>query len=455
MPDCTGGSRTDQAKTESQKSPREALVQAAALYRTGQQREALAQLRGIVAAPSAPAEALAIAAKIATELGDLDEALHYYRTAAEATPGLAELHYSVGLILARLGRNDEAVAAYRRATGLRPDLLPAQNNLAVVLQAMGRWEEAVEAYRRALALAPSAELYRNLGIALAGAGRRDDAVSLYRQAIALRPDWPAPYQSLANTLLELGDAQGTVEACAAWLALRPGLPEPIGLMAVALDELGRREAARRLVDLDRFLRVIRIEAPPPGYRSLAAFDAALARETLAHPTLRTPDEREPHYNGPAFKTTRELFGQGSGPFAALEAMFAERLAGYLAVEGRSDPAHPFLAKPMPRLRPSAVATVLTRQGSLAPHMHYAGYVSGVYYCQLPAVVAAADGGQEGWFEIGRPPPRLLRRGAPEIRTIRPEQGMMLLFPSYFFHGTLPFAAEATRISMAFDTIPAP
>jgi Flp pilus assembly protein TadD len=454
MPDCTGGSRTDQAKTESSKNPRDVLTRAAALYRAGQRHDALAQLRGLVAVPFAPAEALAIAAKLATELGDLDEALHYYRKAAEATPNLAELHYNVGLILARLGRNDEAVAAYRRATGLRPDLLPAQNNLAVVLQAMGRWEEAVEAYRRALALAPSAELYRNLGIALAGAGRRDDAVNLYRQAIALRPDWPAPFQSLANTLLELGDAQGAVEACDAWLALRPGLPEPIGLAAVALDELGCRDAARRLVDLDRFLRVVRVEAPPPGYGSLEAFHAALARETLAHPTLRTPDEREPHYNGPAFKTTRELFGQSSGPFAALESMFAERLADYLATEGRGDQSHPFLARPMPRLRPSAVATVLTRQGRLAPHMHYAGYVSGVYYCQLPAVIAAA-GGQEGWFEIGRPPPRLLRRGAPEVRTIRPEEGMMLLFPSYFFHGTLPFAAETTRISIAFDTIPLP
>jgi len=30
---------------------------------------------------------------------------------------------------------------------------------------------------------------------------------------------------------------------------------------------------------------------------------------------------------------------------------------------------------------------------------------------------------------------------------------MLLFPSYFFHRTLPFQADATRISIAFDVMP--
>ena len=30
---------------------------------------------------------------------------------------------------------------------------------------------------------------------------------------------------------------------------------------------------------------------------------------------------------------------------------------------------------------------------------------------------------------------------------------MVLFPSYFFHCTIPFAAAGTRISVAFDVIP--
>jgi hypothetical protein len=30
---------------------------------------------------------------------------------------------------------------------------------------------------------------------------------------------------------------------------------------------------------------------------------------------------------------------------------------------------------------------------------------------------------------------------------------MVLFPSYFFHRTIPFSAPGTRISIAFDVLP--
>ena len=455
MRDTPGDHSRDREDAEPQESPESVLAQAAALYRAGRSRDALDRLAPLVAASNAPPNALAIAARIATELGDLERALHYYHAAVLAAPGLAELQYGLGLTLARLGRSAEAVVAYREAARLRPDLLPAHNNLGVILQAMGRWPEAVEAYRNALQLAPSAELHRNLGIALEGAGRHGEAAASYRRAIALNPQWAAPYQNLATTLLEQGDAQGAIEACDAWLRLRPGLPEPIGLKAVALYELGQRDAARHLVDLDRFLRIIEIKDPPAGYDSLSAFHAALVRDGMAHPTLHSPGAADPHYNGPGFRTTWELFGQESGAYAALEAIFSRALADYLATVAVPDPAHPFLAQPMPRLRPSAVITVLERPGRLAPHMHYAGYVSGVYYCQIPEAIGAPGRGREGWFEIGCLPPRFHHRGDPEIRSIQPREGMMLLFPSYIFHRTLPFDSAQTRISIAFDTIPEP
>jgi hypothetical protein len=37
--------------------------------------------------------------------------------------------------------------------------------------------------------------------------------------------------------------------------------------------------------------------------------------------------------------------------------------------------------------------------------------------------------------------------------VRPEEGLLVLFPSYFFHHTIPFEGEGTRISVAFDFIP--
>jgi hypothetical protein len=64
-------------------------------------------------------------------------------------------------------------------------------------------------------------------------------------------------------------------------------------------------------------------------------------------------------------------------------------------------------------------------------------------------------GQAGWFELGRLPERFRVPVAPEIRAVRPEAGMMILFPSYFYHRTVPFETGETRISIAFDVMPAP
>jgi hypothetical protein len=40
--------------------------------------------------------------------------------------------------------------------------------------------------------------------------------------------------------------------------------------------------------------------------------------------------------------------------------------------------------------------------------------------------------------------------APEVRFYRPEEGLMFLFPSYFYHRTVPFESEQLRVSIAFD-----
>jgi hypothetical protein len=41
------------------------------------------------------------------------------------------------------------------------------------------------------------------------------------------------------------------------------------------------------------------------------------------------------------------------------------------------------------------------------------------------------------------------------RVVRPEPGKLVLFPSYFWHGTVPFHSEKTRLTVAFDVVPEP
>ena len=64
-----------------------------------------------------------------------------------------------------------------------------------------------------------------------------------------------------------------------------------------------------------------------------------------------------------------------------------------------------------------------------------------------------DGRRPGWFELGRSPMELQKMAAPQVRAIKPEEGLMLLFPAYFYHGTVPFESAQRRISIAFDVVP--
>ncbi|HLJ62572.1 MAG TPA: tetratricopeptide repeat protein [Stellaceae bacterium] len=418
--------------------------QAVALYRGGRKEEALATCRQLLLLQPAQAEVLALAGTIELERGAPGEAAAYFTRAIAAKKDFTEAHYNLGNALLAMDRKEEAVESYRKAVKLRPDLVVIHNNLGKAYQELKRWEEAAKAYRRAAALDPgNAVIERNLGIVLEAQGHHAAALIAYRKAVALNPSWSLAYSNLANGLLENGHAEEVVTVCDQWLAACPGTIEAIGLKSVALDELGRREEARHLVDLDRFVRVIACDAD-------AGFNAALVDEVLAHPTLKVPDTSDPRYHGPHLLVSSQLFAGTEGALARLEAIVDTEIKAYLASVAVGDPHHPYLVKPPKRWRLIAWAAVLDRQGNLWPHIHYDGYVSGVYYPKIPRMEGAHDA---GWFELGRPPDRFRYAKAPEVRVIEPVEGRMILFPSYFYHRTVPFAADERRISIAFDAKP--
>jgi hypothetical protein len=81
------------------------------------------------------------------------------------------------------------------------------------------------------------------------------------------------------------------------------------------------------------------------------------------------------------------------------------------------------------------------------HVHPQGWLSSAYYVELPD----AAGSREGWLKFGEPGVRI--DGCAAEHFVQPECGLLVLFPSYFWHGTVPFHAGA-RLTAAFDVIPA-
>ena len=85
------------------------------------------------------------------------------------------------------------------------------------------------------------------------------------------------------------------------------------------------------------------------------------------------------------------------------------------------------------------------------HFHDQGWISSVYYAELPDSIGA-ESDHAGWLQFGVPPERLDLNLVAEL-SIQPKVGMLVLFPSYFWHGTIPFPGQQTRLTAAFDVIP--
>jgi NAD(P)-dependent dehydrogenase (short-subunit alcohol dehydrogenase family) len=94
---------------------------------------------------------------------------------------------------------------------------------------------------------------------------------------------------------------------------------------------------------------------------------------------------------------------------------------------------------------------LKREGFHTNHVNPKGWISSCYYVSLPDVVKQ-NAGQQGWIKFGE---SNLRLGEQEriARTVQPEEGLLVLFPSYMFHGTVPFESQQARTTIAFDVVP--
>lgn len=347
------------------------------------------------------------------------------------------------------GRFSAAAKAYREILATVPDHADALSSLAMIESRAGRHQRAIHLLQHAVAADGSNPgHFMNLGGALSAASRGDEAAMAYQRAIALQPTYPDPYYNLGDLHLRVGKPEAAVEIFTACEAARGRDYLALAYRVHALRDARREEEARWLLDYERYLIGYDFEAPE-GYADLAAFNAALAEHVSTHPTLRggiLSTENGEH--------TGELLDHPPAVLRALEACIHQGVRAYMDALP-NDPEHPVVKFRPERYQLSSWGVVMNDRGHERAHVHPNGWLSGVLYLELPAVIDDPDRYPEGWLEFGRPTAALGFKTAPELRHARPNYGRMWLFPSYFYHGTVPFRSEERRICIAFDVEPAP
>ena len=83
------------------------------------------------------------------------------------------------------------------------------------------------------------------------------------------------------------------------------------------------------------------------------------------------------------------------------------------------------------------------------HVHPQGWLSSAYYVELPDVADEAT--RAGWLKFGESGVPV--EGCAPDHYVRPYPGLLVLFPSYVWHGTVPFESGGRRLTAAFDVVP--
>lgn len=348
-----------------------------------------------------------------------------------------------GRLLAELGRIDEALEALWRATELAPDEAEVWARLGQLQAKVARWSDVERTQRTILSLDPdNARALAELCWALRRLGRLPEAIEAGQRAVAAGPDWHVGYNHLTFALLASGDCQAALEVCDACLERHPRDVASLAYKPTALHELGRVEEGMRLVDFERFTWATHVELTD-GRSSVDAFNrelASFARSAPARPFDATQ--------------TVDILIEPHGVMSAFREMVDQALKHYLG-QLPVDPTHPFLKARPAGWEVEGWATRLRRMGPQEHHFHQHGWVSGVYYVTVPASIGSGEHGREGFLEFCRFPQYSKSGAQSQFLALPPRPGLLVLFPSYFYHRVAPFepTGDQPRISIAFNLIP--
>jgi tetratricopeptide (TPR) repeat protein len=372
------------------------------------------------------------------------QALEQARSLAPANPYVAA---NLAGLLRVQGRSADAVPLAQQASDQLPDEPLVQLNRWLLEQDLGGLEIAAEGYSALLRRWPQmAQVHYHLGHVRLVHGRLDEAAASLHEALDLQPGNDAAHQALVGLHLQRGEAELALQRLEARRLQRPYDGYDLALRCLALRNLGREAEAAPLDDTGAWLSVQRLEQAPEGWSSVSAFNAAILDYVRQHPDLGEHHGQATH-NG---RRIENLLENASGPIPPLAWWILGCLRGYL--EALRQRPHPLGRLIDGALELRGWAVLMHEGGYETPHLHPSGLLSAVYYAAVPEVVQRNDD-EAGNLCFGVPDPMFPLTQPLAAQSLTPQPGLLVIFPSWHWHHTVPFSSEQPRLSLAFDLFP--
>jgi Tfp pilus assembly protein PilF len=387
------------------------------------------------------------------DLGEIGAALEKVRRLAQTAPHYTAAHVTLAHLLWEhgdlLAPGEDPLAAFREAAESQPGNGALQLAFIRFLLEAHRAGEALERVRRLRAANAAPALAIVEANALEELGQPEASGPLYARIYEVMGVREAAFlNAYTRHLLRTGQWGAATAIATAATEADPTNQEAWGHLGTAWRLVGDPRE-HWLCDYERTIVLVEVE-PPGTFASGTEFLAALATSLDAlHKACREPVNQSLRGGS---QTPGRLFGRPDPLIRDTQAAITRAVERHIATLP-DDQEHPFFGR---RKRSVSFfgswSVKLWSQGRHVNHFHPQGWMSSAYYVSLPPSIGQGDNDHAGWIQFGQPPEDLGLDLAPR-RIIKPKTGFVALFPSYMWHGTVPFEGQKPRVTIAFDMTP--
>lgn len=355
-------------------------------------------------------------------------------------PQNVSAHELMADLRAQAGAGDRFIDGYRSALSEFPNNKPLLMSYWNILSRSGRNSQAIESMDANRSLFVNDRDFSMLEVAIANhAGLIDRATQLL-ETLDDRPD-----AQIARALNRL--QRGRADEAATLLEnVVEALPD-------SFEAWSLLEVAWRMTGNPRHEWLV----GQPGLFGTSELTLSNSQLSEIASALRSMHQSSAQPIGQSVRggtqTSGQLFIKSEPEITLLTNALAAAIRQFVGNLPPADARHPLLKhRNMGMAFGPSWSVRLPNGGYHAAHFHPGGILSSACYISIAEQTAGSEE-EAGWLEIGRPPPEL-GLDLPPLVTFEPKPGRLVLFPSFLFHGTRPFAG-GERLTVAFDLVPVP
>ena len=405
------------------------------------------------------------------KLGHFEKAKKCYKEAIKVNQNYPDAHNNHGALLQHLGDLEAAIVSYEKALKINPNYVSACNNLANVFNEIGDYKKAIDCCNKVIKINPNySAAYNNLGNAFKKLKDNKNALASYLKAIDINPNYLSAYNNLGKLFRDLGKPN---EAKKYFEKINTSSARGEHLECIYFsDSLNEYEKTlKKLVSVDPLnLRVATIAtyvSKKENIKNIYPFckqpldfifikniknQLSLTNQFLENLLIKVNQvnsvwEPNSYATKGGFQTMGNLFNQNDSEILKLKTIVEEQILQY---KDTYKVCEDFFIKKWPiKTKFHGWHVKLLKQGHQKSHIHPEGWLSGVFYLQVPKLLNENEGSIE-FTLYGYDYPN--HKNLPNY-IHKPKIFDLVLFPSSLFHRTIPFSAKEERQSIAFDLIP--